>query len=191
MSAATKSQETGRAGGLGRGAQFAAPLTLAQAEVFAVADGQETLIALLTRTLRSMKGRDGINDEAPHGLVVGAARLLKPPGSTCRRARFRARAGSRTPTDRPAEPRPSASWCRDGSAARGSARSRRSRRSRREHHHDPVAEMTHDREIVRDEQHGKAELAAQPHQQIEQLRLHRNIETGDDFVGDQSLRRGT
>lgn len=37
-------------------------LTLAQAEVFAIIEGQEKLIALLTATLMAVKGRDGISD---------------------------------------------------------------------------------------------------------------------------------
>ena len=37
-------------------------LTLAQADVFAVSDGQEKLVALLTATLMSIKDRDGISD---------------------------------------------------------------------------------------------------------------------------------
>jgi len=35
---------------------------LAQAEVFAITEGQEKLIALVTATLMSVKGRDGISD---------------------------------------------------------------------------------------------------------------------------------
>ncbi|MEP7455659.1 PaaI family thioesterase [Phyllobacterium sp. SB3] len=37
-------------------------LTLAQSEVFAEKDGQRKLIALLTATLMSIEGRDGISD---------------------------------------------------------------------------------------------------------------------------------
>jgi acyl-coenzyme A thioesterase PaaI-like protein len=37
-------------------------LTLAQAEVFAKAEGQEKLVAILTATLMVVKGRDGISD---------------------------------------------------------------------------------------------------------------------------------
>jgi uncharacterized protein (TIGR00369 family) len=37
-------------------------LTLAQSDVFAVKDGQEKLIAFLSATLMSVKGRDGIAD---------------------------------------------------------------------------------------------------------------------------------
>jgi uncharacterized protein (TIGR00369 family) len=46
----------------GRVVKAGRTLTLAQAEVFAVSDGQEKLIALLTATMMSIKGRDGIND---------------------------------------------------------------------------------------------------------------------------------
>ena len=37
-------------------------LTLAQSEVFALAQGKERLIALLTATMMSIEGRDGIGD---------------------------------------------------------------------------------------------------------------------------------
>jgi uncharacterized protein (TIGR00369 family) len=37
-------------------------LTLAQTEVFAETDGQEKLVALLTATLMTIEGRDGIID---------------------------------------------------------------------------------------------------------------------------------
>jgi len=37
-------------------------LTLAQTEVFAESDGQEKLVALLTATLMTIEGRDGISD---------------------------------------------------------------------------------------------------------------------------------
>ncbi|MBN8958423.1 MAG: PaaI family thioesterase [Rhizobiales bacterium] len=37
-------------------------LTLAQTEVFAESGGQEKLVALLTATLMTIEGRDGIND---------------------------------------------------------------------------------------------------------------------------------
>ena len=37
-------------------------LTLAQTEVFAESDGEEKLIALLTATLMTVEGRDGISD---------------------------------------------------------------------------------------------------------------------------------
>lgn len=46
----------------GRVVKAGRTLTLAQAEVFAVSGGQEKLIALLTATLMTVKGRDGISD---------------------------------------------------------------------------------------------------------------------------------
>jgi uncharacterized protein (TIGR00369 family) len=46
----------------GRVVRAGRTLTLTQAEVFAVNDGQEKLIALLTATMMSIKGRDGIAD---------------------------------------------------------------------------------------------------------------------------------
>jgi len=46
----------------GRVVKAGRTLTLAQAEVFAENGGQEKLIALLTATLMTVKGRDGISD---------------------------------------------------------------------------------------------------------------------------------
>jgi uncharacterized protein (TIGR00369 family) len=46
----------------GRVVKAGRTLTLAQAEVFAETDGQEKLIALLTSTLMSVEGREGITD---------------------------------------------------------------------------------------------------------------------------------
>jgi uncharacterized protein (TIGR00369 family) len=46
----------------GRVVKAGRTLTLAQAEVFAVSGGEEKLIALLTATLMSVTGREGIND---------------------------------------------------------------------------------------------------------------------------------
>ena len=46
----------------GRVVKAGRTLTLAQTEVFAETDGAERLIALLTATLMSVEGRDGISD---------------------------------------------------------------------------------------------------------------------------------
>ena len=46
----------------GRVVKAGRTLTMAQAEVFAIIEGQEKLIALLTATLMAVKGRDGISD---------------------------------------------------------------------------------------------------------------------------------
>jgi len=37
-------------------------LTLTQSDVFAVSNGQERLVALLTATMMTLRDRDGIND---------------------------------------------------------------------------------------------------------------------------------
>jgi len=47
---------------LGRVVKSGRTLTLAQAEVFAQASGQRKLIALLTATLMTIAGRDGVMD---------------------------------------------------------------------------------------------------------------------------------
>jgi len=55
------------------------------------------------------------------------------------------------------------------------------------HHRDTVAEMPHDAEIVRDEQHRQIELAAQAQEQVDDLRLDRNVERGDRLVADEEV----
>ena len=46
----------------GRVVKSGRTLTLAQSEVFAQRDGQEKLVALLTATLMTIQGRDGVSD---------------------------------------------------------------------------------------------------------------------------------
>ena len=60
-------------------------------------------------------------------------------------------------------------------------------------HENAVADVPHDREVVADEQQGQAELALQPHQQVDDLRPDRDIErryrlVADDQPGPQDHR---
>ena len=56
------------------------------------------------------------------------------------------------------------------------------------HHVDAVGHPAHDAEIVRDQQHGHAELALQALQQLQDLRLDRHVERRGRLVGDQQVR---
>ena len=56
------------------------------------------------------------------------------------------------------------------------------------HHQHVVRDVLHHREIVRDEQIGKAELLLEVEQQIEHLRLHRNVQRRYRLIGDQQFR---
>ena len=56
------------------------------------------------------------------------------------------------------------------------------------HHGDAVAHVAHDREVVRDEDVGEAELALQIGEQVEDLRLDRDVERRDRLVADDELR---
>ncbi len=56
------------------------------------------------------------------------------------------------------------------------------------HHRDPVRDVLDDREVVRDEEIGEAELVLQVLEQVESLRLHRDIEGRDRLVGDDEAR---
>ena len=50
------------------------------------------------------------------------------------------------------------------------------------HHRDAMADMLDHGEIVRDEQIGEAVLALQVDQQVDDLRLDRDVERGDRLV---------
>ena len=56
------------------------------------------------------------------------------------------------------------------------------------HHADSVGELAHDAEIVGDEQHRHAEPRLRVLQQLQDLRLHRDVERGRRLVGDQQIR---
>ena len=56
------------------------------------------------------------------------------------------------------------------------------------HHQHAVGDMAHHREVVRDEQHGEPERLLQLGEQVEHLRLHRDVERRHRLVADQQLR---
>ena len=58
----------------------------------------------------------------------------------------------------------------------------------RVHHRDAMADLRHDTEIVRDQDHRKMQALLQLGNQFENLRLHRHVEGGGRFVGDQQFR---
>ena len=47
-----------------------------------------------------------------------------------------------------------------------------------------MADVLDDREVVRDEEVGEAELRLQVHEQVDDLRLHRDVERRDGLVAD-------
>ncbi len=55
------------------------------------------------------------------------------------------------------------------------------------HREHPVGDLGDDAEIVGDEHHRRAVLALETGEQVEQLRLHGDVEGGGRFVGDQQL----
>ena len=55
------------------------------------------------------------------------------------------------------------------------------------HDVDAVGHLAHDAEVVRDQQHGHADLALQRLQQLEDLRLDGDVERGGRLVGDQQV----
>ena len=55
------------------------------------------------------------------------------------------------------------------------------------HDGDAVGDVTHDREVVRDEEVGEVELRLERLEQVEDLRLDRDVERGDRLVGDDEV----
>ncbi len=55
------------------------------------------------------------------------------------------------------------------------------------HHRNAVAEVPDDPEVVGDEDEGNAEVAAQPVEQVDDLRLDRHVKGRDGLVGDDDL----
>ena len=56
------------------------------------------------------------------------------------------------------------------------------------HHHSTVANPLHDAQIMGNEQVGKAELLTKLHQQIDYLRLNRDIESRNRLIANDELR---
>ena len=56
------------------------------------------------------------------------------------------------------------------------------------HDHDAIADLGRDPEVVRDEQHGEVETPLDVVEEVQDLRLHRDVEGRDGLVGDQHLR---
>ena len=55
------------------------------------------------------------------------------------------------------------------------------------HDADMVGHVPHDAEVMGDEQHGHAHFALQFLQQLQNLRLHRDVERGRRFIGDEQV----
>ncbi len=55
------------------------------------------------------------------------------------------------------------------------------------HDGDPVADVAHDREVVRDEEVGEVEVVLQVGEQVDDLRLDRDVERRDGLVADDQL----
>ncbi len=56
------------------------------------------------------------------------------------------------------------------------------------HHADAIAHVLDDGQVVGDEQVGEVEFASKVEQQVEYLRLDRDVEGRDSFVADDELR---
>jgi hypothetical protein len=56
-----------------------------------------------------------------------------------------------------------------------------------EHHADAIRDLTHDAEIMGDEQHRHVEPALQLGEELQDLRLHRHVEGGGGLVGDEEI----
>ena len=56
------------------------------------------------------------------------------------------------------------------------------------HHGAAVAELGHDRQVVRDEDEREAEVPAKRVEELQDLRLHHHVERRRGLVGDQHVR---
>ena len=140
-------------------------------------------------------------------------RARPAPASRCGRpaAHGRSAARRRSPAIGRVEPRHAARGSRLSRACRCAAPMRHARRAGRRcrratagrrslptgprstmppgiHDGDVVGHFGDHAEIVRDQQHGGADLALQLHDQHQDLRLHRHVERGGRLVGDQEPR---
>ena len=115
------------------------------------------------------------------------SRTAGRPGSAARRAPPATR--RRRPGSRSGAAASSACGVGVPRRARTAPRSRPVSTMRAEiHHRDPVRDVADQAQIMRDEQHGEAEPLLQLQQQVDDLRLHRDVEGGDQLVGDQAFR---
>ena len=58
------------------------------------------------------------------------------------------------------------------------------------HHRDPVRDVTHDRQVVGDEDVRQSELLLQVLHQVHDLCLNRDVERADRFIGNEDFRVG-
>ena len=113
-----------------------------------------------------------------------AADRTGPPRRPPARSAARAGAG-RAPAPPTAAPR-----CRDAAGVANSAAVGRDLDDPADiHHRDAVADMLHHRQVVRDEQIGDAQPVLQFQHQVDDLRLHRNVQRGDRLVRHDQRRR--
>ena len=115
------------------------------------------------------------------------------PAATAARPRARCAPRARAPPRR-APRRRAACWraaraCTDGAArANSAAFGARSIDAAEVHHEHLVGDQLDDGEVVRDEDIGDAGLFLQVHQQVQHLRLDRDVERRDRLVGDDHSR---
>ena len=89
---------------------------------------------------------------------------------------------------RAAAPPTAAPRCTDASAARRSTRLADLDDAAEVHDRDPVGDLPDHRQVVRDEDVGEVEVALQAPQQVQDLRLDRDVERRDRLVADDQLR---
>ena len=133
------------------------------------------------RSARQMSSRVG--QRVANGQPVGGGRSRCPRAPAAGRPPAVLRVGRR---DR-ARPAPACT----GARARATSRGRAALHHRAGvQHDDVVADAPHDLEVVRDEQVAEAELACRSQQQVEDLRLHRDVERRDGLVADHQVGLG-
>ncbi len=139
----------------------------------------ELRVARSRSTSRCARGQRGWKRQ-PLGGLIGFG--TSPPRTNALRPRPTARVRDRAPP-------------RGARRCTGAAAPRRGRVSVGQlgdlpevHHGDPVGDVAHDAQVVRDEDVGQPELRLEVLEQVEDLRLHRDVERRDGLVGDDQLR---
>ena len=120
------------------------------------------------------------NSAAQTGIRRSRGNSARCPGSSEPAPPNHCRVAGSKPTD----PR-----CRGAAGGRRSRRWGRLRQFDRVHHRDPVGYAGDDAEVVRDQDHSGAALSADFAQQIENLRLHRNVQRRGRLIRQQQSRR--
>ena len=58
------------------------------------------------------------------------------------------------------------------------------------HHHNPITQVTNDVQVVADKHQSESQFGLKVREEVDDLRLHRDVECRNGFVGDDEIRAG-